>query len=160
MNPEHQASNIASWEAVAADIEQYPDNEHWKSWKTLVRRFLRTGMSAGLNRYFRAGQSMHHILFSTLDHHGLRDEPRVTIELHPPSQVRIAYGTTNLWFSTPELEYTLPFDDGFATFRRFLHQLWMATVPEPIPEDIRSPNAPLPAPVLTQTTNYTEQGAP
>jgi hypothetical protein len=153
MTPEHQSCNIAAWDFVVADIEQYPDNEYWTPWKILVRRFLQAGTAAGLNRYFRAGQSMHHIVFSTLDHHGLRDEPRVTIEFHPPSDLRIAYGTTNLWFCKPELEYTLPFDDGFATFRRFLHQLWTATVPEPIPEDIRSPNAPLSAPVLTQATN-------
>ena len=151
MTPEHQSSNIASWEAVAADIEQYPDTEHWTPWKPLVQRFLRAGIAAGLNRYFRAGQSMHHIVFSTLDHHGLRDEPRVTIEFHPPSELRIAYGTTNLWFRTPELEYSLPLNDAFATFRRFLHQLWTATVHEPTPEDIRSPDAPLPAPVLHAT---------
>jgi hypothetical protein len=152
MTPEHQSSNIASWEAIAAHIEQYPNNAHWALWKPLVRRFLCAGVAAGLHRYFRAGQSMHHILFSTLDHHGLRDEPRVTIEFHPPSELRLAYGTTNLWFGAPELEYSLPFDAAFATFRRFLHQLWTATVPEPIPEDIRSPNAPLAAPVLTNPT--------
>ncbi len=153
MTPEHQSSNIASWEAVAASIERYPDTEHWTPWKLLVRRVLGAGIAAGWNRYFRAGTSMHHIVFSTLDHHGLRDEPRVTSEFHPPSELRIAYGTTNLWFRTPELEYSLPFDDAIATLRRFLHQLWTATVPEPIPEDIRSPNAPLSAPILTHATN-------
>lgn len=152
MTSEHQDSNIASWEAVAADIEQYPDTEHWTPWKQLVRRFLCASIAAGLNRHFRAGQSMHHIVFSTLDHHGLRNEPRVTLEFHPPSEIRIAYGTTNLWFGTPGIEYSLPFDAAFATVRRFLHQLWTATVPEPIPEDIRSPGAPLPAPVLTHAT--------
>lgn len=111
-----------------------------------------------MHRYFRAGQSMHHIVFSTLDHHGLRLEPRVTVEFHPLQELRIAYGTANLGFCTPELEYSLPFDEGFATFRRFLHQLWTATVPEPIPEEIRSPNAPLPAPVLTHATNVASSG--
>lgn len=153
MTPEHQSSNIASWEAIAAFIEEFPDDAHWTPWKALARRLICAGIAAGLNRYFRAGQSMHHIVFSTLDHHGLRDEPHVTIELHPPSELRIAYGTTNLWFRTPELEYSLSFDDAFATFRRFLHQLWTATVPEPIPEEIRSPNTPLLAPVLTNATN-------
>lgn len=153
MTPEHQSSNIASWEAIASFIEEFPDDSYWTQWKPVARRFIGAGIASGLNRYFRAGQSMHHILFSTLDHHGLRDEPRVTIEVHPPLELRIAYGDTNLWFRTPEVEYSLPFDDAFATFRRFLHQLWTATVPEPIPEDIRSPNAPLPAPVLTHETN-------
>ena len=150
MTPEHQSSNIASWEALITLIER---SEHWTPWKPLARRFLRAGIAAELNRYFRAGQSMHHIVFSTLDHHGLSDEPRVTIELHPPSELRVAYGTTNLLFRTPELEYSLPFDDGFATFHRFLYQLWSATVPEPIPEDIRRPIASLSAPILSRATN-------
>jgi hypothetical protein len=72
---------------------------------------------------------------------------------YPKSELRIAYGTTNLHFRTPELDYSLPYDEGFATFRRFLHQLWSATVPDPIPEDIRSPHTPLPAPILPHATN-------
>jgi hypothetical protein len=76
----------------------------------------------------------------------------VTVEFHPPEQLRIAYGNTNLWWHIPELEYSLSLEEGFGTFRRFLHQLWTATVPEPIPEEIRRPSAPLPAPVLTHAT--------
>ena len=148
MSPEHESSNVASWRAVAADIELSPDTSDWQPWKALARRFLRSGSEMGLCRYFRAGRAMHHIIFSTLDHHGLRGEPRVTIELHPPSGLRIAYGTSNLEFQRPELEYSLGFEEGSATFRRFLHQLWAATVPEPIPEDIRGPASPLSAPVL------------
>ncbi|HEY3898040.1 MAG TPA: hypothetical protein VGM54_05465 [Chthoniobacter sp.] len=136
MSPEHLKGNEASWDAVAADVEEYADTAHWTPWKELVRKFLRAGVEAHLHRYFRAGQSMHHVVFSTLDHHGLRLEPRVTVEFHPPAELRIAYGTGNLSFHTPESEYLLPFDAGFATFHRLLHELWLATVPEPIPEEI------------------------
>lgn len=110
------------------------------------------GVKLGLNAYFRAGQSLHHLVFSTLDHHGLRDEPRVTVVFHPENDVRIAYGTSNLFFNPPTLEYTLPFELAFPTFRRFLNQLWTATMPESIPAEIRSPLAPLHAPILTVDT--------
>jgi len=85
------------------------------------------------------------------DLHGLRDKPRVTVALNPAFEdcVRIAYGTTNLWFRSPEIEYYLPFEPAFQTFRRFLNHLWTETVAEPIPEDLRSPVAPFSAPILT-----------
>jgi hypothetical protein len=48
---------------------------------------------------------MHHIMFSTVERHGLRTEPRVTLEFHPREQiVRVAYGCTNLYFSEPMSE--------------------------------------------------------
>ncbi len=79
---------------------------------------------------------MSDLVFSTLDHHGLRDEPRVTIVFHAPDEVRIVYGKGNPFFLPPEVEYSLPFDPAFATFRRFLCQLWTATMPGPVPEVI------------------------
>jgi hypothetical protein len=147
MSPEAQLANSSSWAAVEADIEQYPDSQ-WKAWKAIAHEFIFDCVRLGLNRYFRAGQSMHHFVFSTLDHHCLRDEPRVTVELHPGRRaLRIAYGRRNLYFSTPELEYTLPFDAGIATFRRFLKQLWTVTVAEAFPEELNHFSAPiLPSP--------------
>lgn len=149
MTIEHQRSNRESWDAVVREMEQHPDDAYWTPWKALARQFIRAGRSAGLDSYFRAGRSMHHFVFSTLDHHRLGiNDPRVTVELHPTSELRIAYGKTNIWFGSPEIEYLLSFDEGFATFRRFLNQLWTATVPEPIPEELRGPLASLSAPVL------------
>ena len=148
--PSHELNNVASWEFVKADIEQHPESAYWTPWKALARRFLQEGIRIGLHRHFRAGLSMNLIVFSTLDHHGLHLEPRVTVELHPESELRVAFGTTNIELHPPaELDYLLPFEPGFATFRRFLNHLWTATMDEPIPDDIRSPLAPFSAPVLT-----------
>jgi hypothetical protein len=143
MSPDRQLRNIASWKDIEVFIEQFPQDAHWTPWKALARRFVCEGVKLGLNRYFRAGQSMHHLVFSTLDHHGLRGEPRVTVEFHPENDLRIAYGTTNLFFSSPQVEHLLPFEPGFATFRRFLNQLWAATSTEAIPDDLRKFSAPV-----------------
>ena len=136
MSPDHQAKNIQSWKVIREFIEEFPDNAQCKPWKTLANRFIDEGMKLGLNHYFRAGQAMLHIIFSTLDHHGLRDEPRVTVEFHPEDEVRVAYGNNNLEFNPPTLEYALPFELAFASFRRLLRQLWKATMSEEIPGEI------------------------
>ena len=145
--------NPSSWQRVLEDIACYPDNDVWRDWKIIARRFIEQGIAIHLDYHFRAGQSMHHFIFSTLDHHGLHGDPHVTIAI--PSEVKqseiriqVAYGTQSLWFSKPELSYTLDYDDGFNTFRRFLLELWTATKSDAIPEDIRSPLAPFYAPTL------------
>ncbi len=87
---------------------------------------------------------MHHFVFSTLERHGLRNEPRVTVEFHPTKhELRIAYGRSNLYFSPAELEYTLPFDVGIATFQRFLKQLWNATATDGLPQELNQFSAPI-----------------
>jgi hypothetical protein len=145
MSPIHQRSNVESWEAIQSFIEKFPDNTQWRPWKILARSFVKECYRFGLNRYFRAGQSMHYLTFSTLDHRGLGNEPRVVVEFFPHNEVRIIYHRR----AAVELEYTLPLDSGFATFRRFLNQLWTNTMPEGIPADLRGPIAPLVAPILT-----------
>jgi hypothetical protein len=85
-------------------------------------------------------------LFSTLDHHGLSvREPWVMVELRAQDQVRVAY----FHFGVQKLEYTLPFELAYPTFVRFLKQLWTATMPEAIPEEVRRPLRLLHVPVLT-----------
>jgi hypothetical protein len=148
MSPEQQANNIASWNDLAASIEEHPEDAFWTPWKMLARRFVGEGIEVGLNRNFRAGRGMNHFIFSTLDHHGLRLEPRVTVELHPKSKLRIAYGTNNLYLFSPELEYTLEYIPAFVTFRQFLNHLWTETVTDPHPEELRG----FSAPILTQFT--------
>ena len=145
------ADNPSSWQAILEGIREYPDNDQWCEWKIVAERFIHDGISAGLNGHFRAGNSMHHFLFSTRDDYRLGDDPRVTIAFSEGNQIRVAYGTKNLHFGSPELSYQLPYEDGFATFRRFLNQLWTATKPEPIPLSLRAPEAPFDAPTLTPT---------
>ena len=143
MSSEKELANSLSWKAIEADIAQYPD-EQWKAWKAMAREFLSECFGLGLDRYFRAGQSMHQLVFSTLDRHGLRNEPRITVVFHPARhELRVAYGCSNLDFSPAELDYTLPFVDGFATFRRFLKQLWTGTASDPLPEALNEFSAPI-----------------
>jgi hypothetical protein len=144
VSPEQELGNIASWKVIEAFIERLPSHSAgWEPWSTLARKFVSEGKTLGLNRYFRAGTSVTHLVFSTLDHRGLRGEPRVTVEFHPENEIRVAYGTANLHFSSPEVEYSLPFEPAFATFRRFLNQLWTATMPEPVPDDLHGFWAPI-----------------
>jgi len=143
MDSAQQLRNAASWHALIASIREHPDNDYWILWKQLAMRFVQKAVDSGLNNYFRAGRSMNHLVFSTLDRNGLRDEPRVTIVIRTKSEIQIAYGNSNRLFGSPELEYTLPLEEGFSTFRRFLHQLWTATISDPIPEEMRGPINPI-----------------
>jgi hypothetical protein len=144
---EMELANSASWRTVETEIGYYPDAQ-WAAWKAMAYEFLSECFRRGLDHHFRAGQSMHHFVFSTLDRYGLRDEPRVTVELHPANhELRVAYGCSNLYFSPAELEYTLPFDVGLATFQRFLKQLWTATSTDTLPQglnDLSDPILPFP----------------
>jgi hypothetical protein len=145
-------TNIESWQYVLENVAQYPDNATWTDWKSIARDFLSQGIDAHFDEYFRAGQSMHWILFSTLDHFGLRGEPHVTIYIRSRDDIEVSYDTTHRSVGGPaELSYRLPFDEAFATFHRFLLQLWMATNSDPIPSAIRGPDAPFNAPVLIPT---------
>lgn len=60
MSPEKELANSSSWKVVEADIAHYPD-EQWREWKALAHEFLSQCFRLGLDRYFRAGQSMHHL---------------------------------------------------------------------------------------------------
>ena len=81
--------------------------------------------------------SMHHTVFSTLDHHRLKLEPRVTVEVTQESEIKIHYSTGNVWFSSPTQSITIPSSEAFPALTRYLRHLWTETVPEPIPEALR-----------------------
>lgn len=140
---------MASWDDLGKFINRF-DYPNWEGWKHLADRFMNHCIERQFNRYFRAGQSMTTLVFSTLDHHGLQDEPRVNVVLHPPDKLELSYypglpvrGADN------ELEYELNFETGVATFQRFLNHLWEMTMPEPLPADLRG----FTAPVLTDQNN-------
>ncbi len=131
---------MSAWGAVDAFVERHPDSQ----WRGFAQQFICECVHLKLDRYFHASQSMDHLVFSTLHHHDLRDEPRVTVELHPGEHtLRIAYGRNNLWSAPPEIEYTLPFDAGVKTFQQFLKQLWNATATEGFPSELNNFTAPI-----------------
>jgi hypothetical protein len=83
--------------------------------------------------YFRVGQSMHHIIFSTADSHGLGGEPRVTLEILPrEQQVRVAYSLANMEMRPAISESHLAATEGVANVLH-LRRLWLETKRTPLP---------------------------
>src|SRR5581483_9136323 len=106
----------------------------------MVRKVVTALEEQGLVAYFRIGQSMHQIIFSTLDHHRLQSEPRVTLEFNQEDQnARVAYSSAHLHFSEPISEQRVPRDAALPTTLGYLLRLWMETKPAtPIPAALAS----------------------
>ncbi len=118
-------------------IEEHPDDDYWTPWKKLAEALIRESIGKGFNRYFRAGISMHHFVFSTLKERGIRDEHCVTVVIHhDTNEMRVAYSKGHLDFNAPTIERTLPVESASPIFRQLLKQLWIDTMPDPVPEDI------------------------
>jgi len=130
--------NPESWQHIHEFVDEFPDDDYWSKWKPMVRGVVSTLEARGLIPLFRIGQSMHHILFSTLDHHRLASEPRVTLEFHPKDQtVRIAYSCSNLYFSEPISQETIPIAAAMPSILGYLRRLWIETKPAtPIPDGL------------------------
>lgn len=123
--------NLESWQQIHDFISEYPEDDYWSKWKPMVRNVVSALDGLGLASSFRIGQGMHHVIFSTLDHHRLSNEPRVILEFHPKDQaVRIAYSCSNLFFSQPLSEETVPVPDAVPTIIRYLRRLWQETKPD------------------------------
>jgi hypothetical protein len=129
--------NLESWQDIQQFIAEYPDDDYWSKWKPMARTIVSELEACGLAPLFRVGQSMHHIVFSTLDHHRLSSEPRVTLELLPNEHiVRVAFSRANLWFSEPLSEDRIEPSLAAATALQYLRRLWTETKP-----DIQIPDA-------------------
>jgi len=123
--------NLESWQHVHDFVSEFPEDDYWSKWKPMVRSVISELESRSLGASLRIGQSMHHIIFSTLDHHRLKDEPRVTLEFHPEEQtVRITYSCSNLHFKEPMSQETVPVSDAISTILTYLRRLWKETKPD------------------------------
>ena len=129
-------SNKDSWEFVGRLIAEYPDNPHWNQWRSVVHPLLDQATRAGYDELFRAGKAMSHIIFSTIDHHGLKQEPRVTIDVTEDWGIQIHYSTTNVEFNPPIETTKATADEAFQVLTRYLRRLWIDTVTAPVPEAI------------------------
>jgi hypothetical protein len=130
--------NRATWQHVLDFVAEYPDNEYWNRWKAIVSPILERAVELEYDSLFRAGMSVNHVIFSTLDHHGLRDEPRVTFEVMKDWSIRISLTTNNVWFREPTQFAVMDELSAFPTLQRYLWHLWEETVPEPVPDRLRS----------------------
>ena len=73
-----------SWTWLAGWVESLPNrNANWAPFTAFAMPVLHACVRAGLNEYFRVGQSMSHIIFSTAEDHRLEKysppPPRVTL---------------------------------------------------------------------------------
>nr|CAP48034.1 putative integron gene cassette protein [uncultured bacterium] len=130
--------NKRSWADMIDFVESFPTDDTWHAWKTFVRSVLRQGIDSGLDQYFRAGQSMQHIIFSTAAHHGLEDmdpaPPRVTIAFDKQMHIYLAWSRSNLWFNEPNRKVSLTCSNAHGMLRIYLSSLWDETRPsEPNP---------------------------
>ena len=130
-------SNPETWADLVQFIQEFPDTDHWTKWRSAVSPMIDEAILRGYHQLFRAGSSMHHLIFSTLDHHGLRLEPRVTIRVTEELEIGIYYSTGNIHFDSAIESVVVSQGDAFPIFTRYLRHLWEETVPEPIPEELR-----------------------
>ena len=130
--------NVESWQDIHGFIAEFPDDAYWSQWKSMARQVVSALESHGLVALFRIGQSMHQIIFSTLDHHRLTSEPRVTLEFDPKEQiVRVAYSCTNIGFNEPLVEQRVPISAAVSATLDYLRRLWTETKPDaPIPDEL------------------------
>ena len=122
--------NMDSWRRIREFIDEFPDDERWLDWKRIAKSLISSLTEEHLDRSLRIGQSMSHIIFSTIDHHRLYQEPRVTVEIREKDKkLRFAYSTSNLWFNEPIEEITVYEADALLVAKHMLRKLWLVTKP-------------------------------
>ena len=122
--------NLESWQDIQQFIAEFPETPYWVEWKTMARQVICGLANLGLAPSFRIGQGMHHIMLSTLEHHGLRAEPRVTLDFDPESHlVRVAYSRSNIEFNEPLSEERVPVEAAVSAIIKNLKILWNETKP-------------------------------
>lgn len=138
--------NHASWVTVLDFVRQFPEDAVWSEWKRNVLALLEAAMAEGLDNYFRAGQSMQHIIFSTAERHGIEDiepqPPRVTIGFNKDMSLFVAWSDLNIWFNDPTHRDPLDSKVGFTTLKHYLAELWSKTRDsQPLPPSLASLSA-------------------
>lgn len=144
VSPAVSDSNRASWVDVLAFVRGFPDDDTWTNWKRDVLSLLEAGVAEKLDGYYRAGQSMQHIVFSTAEKHGLEymepQPPRVTVGFNKDMSLFVAWSDLNIWFNEPTRRDSLGGETGFDTLKRYLRDLWISTRPsEPLPPGLAKP---------------------
>ena len=136
MNTPSEMSNPETWADIVQFAQEFPDTEYWNLWRSTICPLLDQALNLDYDRLFRAGSSMHHIIFSTIDHNGLRGEPHVTICVTEDWKIGIYYSTASIHFHPALESIVVDPNDAFPVFTRYLRHLWEETVPEPIPEEL------------------------
>jgi hypothetical protein len=130
-----------SWAAMTefmARLAQYPTVA---GWARVGADLLAQGQQRGLDQHFRAGQSMQHLIFSTVPHFGLHDELRVTVawpdgdadSAATGAMIEVSLGRSNRWFSAPEQLSIGGAADAWPLVAEYLRTLWQRTQSTPVP---------------------------
>jgi hypothetical protein len=121
--------NPESWQQIHEFIDEFPDDAYWSKWKFMVREVVSSLEALGLAKHFRIGQSMHDIMISTADYHGLSaNEPRVILVFQPREDlVRIAYSDANLIFKEPLTDEHVAITVATDRTLEYLRRLWNET---------------------------------
>src|SRR5579884_1605360 len=126
-------TNQQSWRSVLDFASTFPE-PLWSDWKAFMGPLLRTCIDAGLDGYFRAGQSVSQIVISTAKEHGFEkcnpSPPRITLgwnKIEGNRQYFVAYSHSNLFNSAPESLTVIDSESAFSVLRSYMAQLWRET---------------------------------
>ena len=124
-------TNEESWERLREFVAYLGERPGWAAWVRVAEAILAALERDGLVRCFRVGSQMHDIIFSTLDHHELEEEPRTTIRIdHDGTHVRVSRSESSVLFFEPADEVRVPSDQALPVVRRYLKKLWLETKPD------------------------------
>ena len=132
-------NNCRSWSELLVGMQRMRDGEPLRDWKpSFMRRVIHFGIEAGWNKYFRIGQALDQIIFSTCEQHGLeRYSPppaRVTVAKHR-GEYSIAYSHEDVRDAQAERRDVVTYATVLPVLRSYLIELWQETRPgEPGPE--------------------------
>ena len=127
-----------SWVWVIELVYDLPrHNAGWTPFTAFVVPILKACVDVGLNQYFRAGQSMSHIIFSTAEQHGLEQydppPPRITL-LHERASNEwfIAWSHLNLIVRPEAVERKtrITAQNAVPVLKSYLKDLWRETRPQ------------------------------
>jgi hypothetical protein len=134
-NLDPPATNEASWARMVEFMSRFAGIEAFAGGGRNALAILRCGQALHLDQFFRAGQSMQHLIFSTASRHGLTDEPRVTVawpeedteSAATGAVIEVSLGRANRWFSAPDRAAVVAGSDGWPVVAQYMGLLWQAT---------------------------------
>jgi len=126
------ATNQDSWAWMIRFMARLSDVPALAGWARIASSLLRQGQALRLDEYFRTGQSMQYLVFTTKSRFVLVDEPRVTVcwpngdsaAALTGERIEVSIGHENRWFSEPDRADIVSGDDAWAAVAAYLLQLW------------------------------------
>ncbi len=121
--------NLQSWRDLEEFVESL-NTAQLLAYRELAQSLLRDCVALRLDRYFRAGQSMWDLIFSTAEQHGLENidppPPRVTFGLRQEGAF-VATSDCNLWFNEADRLDDVTSGTAFSVLKLHLKLLWDTT---------------------------------